>query len=343
MLSRIFNKGSFTILGMITLLLLAGIIALPSLGTDPDAVQAQTEPVEAQAPAVIHNTWTSGAPIPTAVAPSGGTAVLKGEIYVVGGCVGNDIIADTQIYNPVTNSWSTGVSLPSPVCNGVAAVVKNVLYVIGGGSSPGTCGNTVFAFNPKTKTWTSKSPMPTARCSMGVAVEKNIIYAIGGVDVNNDRLTTVESYNAATDTWTEEAPLLVGKSEPTVASVGKTIMAADGYTSSGDTGDNESYDITTNVWTSLKSDPTARNTACGGGIGSMMYIAGGYPGGNPGTPAISTNESFKPSKKTWTTLASMPQAAMFAGSAVYKGQLYCISGLASYGGTAINNVQIYQP
>ena len=307
-------------------------------------LHAQTESAPSQRPPVNHNTWTSGAAIPTGIAAPAGTTVLKDEIYVVGGCADAGIIADTQIYNPATNTWSAGVSLPSPICDGVAAVVKNVLYVIGGGSAPGTCGNAVFAFNPKTKTWTSKSPMPTARCSMGVAVESNIIYVVGGNGNNGDlRLTTVESYNPATDTWTEEAPLLVGKSEPSVALVGKTIVAADGYTLSGDTGDNEGYNAATNVWTSLKSDPTARNTACGGGIGSMLYIAGGYPGGNPGTPAISLNESFKSSKNTWATLAPMPQAAMFGGSAVYKGLLYCISGSASFGGAALNNVQIYQP
>ena len=297
-----------------------------------------------QAPAVNHNTWTSGAPIPTGVAPPGGTAVLKNEIYMVGGCAASGIIADTQIYNPVTDSWSAGVPLPSSLCDGVAAVVKNILYVIGGSSTPGTCSNAVFAFNPKTKTWTSKSSMPTARCSTGVAVESNIIYVIGGNgNSGNNRLTTVESYNPATDTWAEEAPLLVGKSEPTVGLVGKTIVAADGYTTSGDTGDNEGYSAATNSWTSLKSDPTSRNTACGGGIGAMMYIAGGYPGGNPGTPAITLNESFKPTKRTWTTLAAEPQAAMFPGSAVYKGKLYCIGGSASFAGTPLNNVQIYQP
>jgi len=43
---------------------------------------------EAQNPAVTHNTWTSGAPIPTPVAFAA-AAVLKNEIYVVGGYPGS--------------------------------------------------------------------------------------------------------------------------------------------------------------------------------------------------------------------------------------------------------------
>jgi hypothetical protein len=74
-----------------------------------------------------------------------------------------------------------------------------------------------------------------------------------------------------------------------------------------------------------------------------MYVAGGYPGGGPGTPAYSLNESFNVKKNAWKTLAPIPQAAMFAASAVYKGKLYCFGGTSTYQGTVLNNVQIYQP
>ena len=295
------------------------------------------------APAVNHNSWTSGTPIPTGVVSPAGTAVIKGKIYVVGGqdSSGN-VIADTQIYDPVANTWTAGVPLPTPTGDGSAAVVKNILYLFGGYSGTAYT-NAVWAFNPKTHTWSPKSPMPTLRASTGaVATKTGIIYVIGG-EMNGGRLNTVESYDPATDTWNEEAPLMTGKSEASIGLVGKTIVAADGYTSSQDTGDNEGYSLVTNSWTSLKSDPTPRNTACGGGIGAQMYVAGGYPGGGPGTSALALNESFKVSKNTWTTLASLPQATMFPGSAVYKGKLYCIGGWTAFQRTVLNNVQIYQP
>jgi N-acetylneuraminic acid mutarotase len=220
--------------------------------------------------------------------------------------------------------------------------VKDVLYVIGGSEDGTTCTNAVWAYNSKTKTWSAKAAMPTARCSIGAAVAKNIIYVVGG-GADGSRLATVESYNPATNTWTEETPLLVAKSEPSVGLVGTTIVAADGYTASGDNGDNEGYNATTNAWTTFKSDPTSRNAACGAGIGGYMYVAGGYPGGGPGTPALSLTESFKVAKNTWKTLAPMPQAAMFAAPAVYKGRLYCLGGGSSYQGTVLGTVQIYQP
>jgi uncharacterized repeat protein (TIGR03803 family) len=291
---------------------------------------------------IVHNSWGSGKAIPTAIFGPGGVAVLSNQIYVIGGVnAANTVIADTQIYNPTTNTWSTGVSLPTPTAGGAAAAVNGVLYVIGGSSTAdgSTQTNAVWAYSPKTKSWSAKAAMPTAREGAPAVVENNIIYVIGGY-ANGNRLNTLESYNPATDTWKEEAPLISGKSDPSAGVVGTTIVAADGYTSSGgDNGDNEGYNASSNSWTSFKADPTPRNGACGGGIGPQMYVAGGYQGG----PALDLTESFTVSTNTWKTLAPMPQATVSPGSAVYKGQLYCIGGSTAQPGTVLSNVQIYQP
>ena len=199
-----------------------------------------------EAPAVTHNTWTSGAPMPTPLAFST-AAVLKNEIYVVGGNNGTGQVADVQIYNPVTNAWSTGVSYPTTIGSASSAVVKNILYVFGGTSDGMTPTNAVWAYNPKTKAWTAAAAMPTARWASEAVVEKttNIIYVIGGAanPSGNGFLATVESYNPATNTWTEEAPMLVAKAQSAAGLIGTTIVVADGATNGqGTTGDTEAYD-----------------------------------------------------------------------------------------------------
>ncbi|MGO8797130.1 MAG: Kelch repeat-containing protein [Candidatus Sulfotelmatobacter sp.] len=304
-----------------------------------------TTPMVAQAPAVAHNTWTSGAPMPKArVGPA--VAVLEGQIYAVGGSnTTGKFYSNTYIYDPASNVWTTGVSFPTKVAGATGAVVKNILYVMGGTVDGVTYSNAVWAYSPKTQTWSEKTAMPTARHDAGVAVVDNIIYVVGGNgNDGNLRLTSVESYNPATDSWTEEAPLLVGKSEPSVGTfgnktIGFTIVAADGYTADSDTGDNEAYDVATNTWTSLTPDPTARNGACSGAIGSRMYIAGGSDGYYP---ASSVSEWFNLSKNEWSSMAPIPQPTLFSGSAVYKGQLYCIGGMYT-SGVSLKYVQIYQP
>jgi N-acetylneuraminic acid mutarotase len=225
--------------------------------------------------------------------------------------------------------------------------VENVLYVFGGYNGE-TVTNAVWAYSPKTKTWSAMADMPTAREDTAAVVEKNIIYVIGGNDINNNNLATVESYNPATNTWTEEAPMLGTKASPAAGLLGTlktgyTIVAAGGAVQPGQiTGDTEGYDAATNTWTELTADPTARVYSCSGSVGAKFYDAGGYL--NNGGAATTVNESFQLSKNKWTTtLAPMPQGTMLGASAVYKKQLYCMGGWATWRGTPIGNVQIYQP
>jgi N-acetylneuraminic acid mutarotase len=313
-------------------------VFLLALGTAAAAV--------GQAAAVTHNTWSSGTPIPTPLAYTM-TAALEGKIYVAGGyagpCCNGTVVADVQIYDPATNTWSTGVPLPTARWSGAAAAADGKLYVIGGTTPTGLEQvTTVWAFDPRTSTWSVKASLPAPLSSPGIAVRDGIIYVVGGYD-GGARLNTLESYDPKTDSWTELAPLLVGKSEASAARIVDTIVAADGYTDDGQTGDNEAYDFSTNTWTALTPDPTGRNVACSGNLNGKLIVAGGYQGSGPGAPAINSTESFDLTTNTWKTLAPMPQAAMTAGSAVYQGRLYCISGWAAAYGTLVDNVQIYQP
>ena len=314
------------------------VAALLALGAVSAAV--------AQTPAVENNTWTSGAPMPTPVWGPAGAGVIEGEIYVVGGVSSAGTpIADTQIYNPATNTWRTGVPLPTTLQGGSGAVVKSILYILGGNENSEVCNtesitSAVWAYDPKTNAWSSQSPLPIATCDAGIAVENDIIYVIGGVDANDNRLATVQSYNPADDTWADEAPLLNGKSEPSVGRVGTTIVAADGFTASGWSTDNEGYDASTNAWTSLTPDTKARNWACAGGIGAKLYAAGGQ---RQGDVALSLTESFTVAKNTWNKLAPMPHPAMASAAAVHRGRLYCFGGTSTYKGMPLDNVQIHTP
>ncbi len=292
----------------------------------------------------VHNSWSSGTAVPVAVAGAA-TGLISGKIYVVGGFAtyGEGPVSNNQIYNPSTNMWTTGAAIPTPVWSPASAVVGGILYVIGGYEGPEGASqdpsNVVQAYNPKTNTWSTKSAMPTARGSIAAAVDSNAIYVIGG-NGSALRLNTVEKFVPSTNTWTEEAPLLVGKSEPSAGLVGSTIVAADGFTTSGETGDNEGYTVSTNTWSSLTADPTPRNASCYGVLSSQLYVAGGL---KSGVSSTTTNESYSVSSKKWTTQAAMPTAALWQGSVVDNGVLYCIGGQASFTGAVINNVQIFQP
>jgi len=288
-----------------------------------------------------HNTWTSGAAMPTAV-QGPATGAIGSKVYVVGGASNTAILDINQIYNATTNKWTTGASMPTQRFAPAGAVVNGILYVIGGNLTGGDPLDVVEAYDPTTNTWSTKSPMPTPRDSIGAAVKNGIIYVIGGYNNTSNRLATVESYNPATDSWTEESPLAVAKSLPAVGLLGSTIVAAGGFTDSGAvTGDNEGYNSTKNSWKNLTADPTPREAGCAASISGLLYFAGGTE-----FPPLSVNESFSAADNKWTTLASMPLAVVAPGSATVNNKLYCFGGSDNgsvFQGTVYDNVQIYHP
>jgi kelch-like protein 18 len=159
--------------------------------------------------------------------------------------------------------------------NGATAVVNNILYAIGGGNPSGTL-SVVEAYDPTSNSWTTKSPLPTATSSIYPTVENGIIYITGGSN-SNGRLTTLLSYNPANDTWSTLAPMKVGKSEPALALLGSTIVAAGGLLGDNTTAttDTEGYNAATNTWTTLTSMPTARQEGCFESIGDQIYFTSG--------------------------------------------------------------------
>src|SRR5208283_3113795 len=212
-------------------LTLAAISALLLIGARSAQAQNSATSDDGSEPAVVHNTWSSGAPLPVGAVEGPAIGVIGKNIYLAGGSGSTA----TEIYNTKTNTWSAGAAIPSGGDWGTGAVVDGILYFIGSRTE-------VMAYDPVTDAWTTGlASMPTARDSLSAVVDKGIIYVIGGF--NGSRVATVESYNPATDTWTKEAPMLVGKSLPGVGLLGATIVAASGLGNSGWTGDNEGYTV----------------------------------------------------------------------------------------------------
>jgi N-acetylneuraminic acid mutarotase len=290
-------------------------------------------------PSITHNSWTIGAPMPIPLDDMG-VAVLKDEIYLVGGAIPNSTYyAYTQIYDPATNTWSTGTPLPTATESGCAEVVNDTLYYIGGNFGGSVFTAVVWAYSPKTQTWSSTpAPMPTPRSSMTCVLKDGVIYVMGGYG-NGYFLTTVESYTPTTNSWATLAPMLHADSDAGAGLIGDTILVTNGSGGEAD-GNNQAYNIVTNTWTELPSDPTLRQGTCVGAIGGKLYSAGGWLFGNNG---YTLNESFTLSTGKWKTLDPMPNGTDGLGRSVtYNGQLYCFGGEDSTGKT-VGDVEIYQP
>ncbi len=311
------------------------LFALASTGT---LVQAQIS--------VSPNSWTVGAPMPTA-REGAFVGVIGTKIYAVGGSNGSSVLNVNEIYDTTTNTWSTGAPLPTARWLGASGVVNGVLYAIGGANNNTSTALTVVeAYNPSTNSWSTMAPMPIQADSVYGVVSNNVIYVVGGYAPGNGRLASVTAYNPASNTWSTLASLHVGKSNPALGAIGSMLISAGGLANSGVTSDNEGYSIANNQWSTLTPTPTLRNAACFETVGNTLYVAGGNPANNTG-PQLTSMDTYDAVGNTWTTgLPAMPYAIVAAASASVNGRFYCMGGSNNGNpntGTVFNYVQIYQP
>jgi N-acetylneuraminic acid mutarotase len=317
---------------------ITAVLALAFVGTSLPAV-AQTDAIgSALAPEVTHNTWTSGAAMPTARFGAAAAAIGT-DIYVVDGYNNSSIVGANEIYNPKKNTWTSGASDPNPRAFVSYAVVDKILYVFGG-SNGSEILNLVESYSPATNSWTTLAPVPYTQQGASAVADKDVIYLIGGENTEGQFLTNVASYNTTTNTWTEESPVSVDKYYSAAGLLGTTVVAADGLNASTYFGDNEGYKAKNDTWSELTPDPTPRLAACWAAVKGQLYVAGGND--NNGD-LLTLTESYDAKTKTWATLAPMPEGVWFAAaSAEAGGKLYCFGG-GVYQQTVYDYVQIYQP
>ena len=145
------------------------------------------------------NTWTTKAPMPTAVYGYAST-VISGKIYIIGGSEspGTVFVNSNQVYDPQNDTWSLAANLPSVATYGAAAATQGLmapsrLYFIGGYFLDSFSGN-VQVYDPDNNSWSTGAAMLTPRAYMGVTEINDVLYAIGGFDGKN-WLNTLEQYN----------------------------------------------------------------------------------------------------------------------------------------------------
>ncbi|MBI4027689.1 MAG: HYR domain-containing protein, partial [Verrucomicrobia bacterium] len=133
---------------------------------------------------IATDTWSTGAPMPTARGDVYSVAAIGTKIYVAGGNLGffsSTSLDVLEIYDTVSNTWTTGPSMPTARSNATAASCGGKFHVIGGlnqmFSSP---FSTNEAFDPVSGTWATEASMPTPRSELGSAVIGNVIYVEGG-------------------------------------------------------------------------------------------------------------------------------------------------------------------
>ena len=257
------------------------------------------------------NTWSTGAPMPTARYALGVACGLDGRIYAAGG-YSYGSLSLMEIYNPTTNTWTTGPSMPTQR-HGVALTtgLDGLIYAIGGDMVGGGANTAVVqVYNPTTDIWSTRAPLPVVRNGhKAVTLPDGRIFVYGGLSAGVGDTSTF-LYNPVADNWSS------GPATPTVRNLFGACISPDGtaYAFSGWNGDPlnaKCQAYSDGAWSEIPDIPTTRyGTAAAASSDGVIYVIGGSETGDYG---VTTNEAYHPEPSPYSlnaVLISSSQARL---------------------------------
>ncbi len=277
----------------------------------------------------VANTWnTSRANMPVALL-TGGSGVVNGHLYVIGGAnSGGTAVATVYDYDIAANTWTTRTSVPTAVAQPGTGVIGSQIVIFGGGtpflgdgktlsarehtaSRVPNAVNTTRIFETSGYTWSVGPNLNVARSLQAGARAGNYLVSIAGYDGSTSDVNTTElsfitivpcatatnTPVGATNTSTSTNTPVGATATPTACVAGYTIATATGTIVPGTTDtSNHGDDVTTtiNLPFAMSFYGNSYNTAIVGSNGTLGFVANGNAFTNACLPAAAENYAILP-------------------------------------------------
>jgi len=310
---------------------------------------------------------TNPTPLPTTLSDHG-SVVYNDRIYVLGGITGPEDSSVANVYFAETNpdgtidSWVATESLPEPRGYLTASVVtwSNFLYVVGGhksGPSPGERNNVWYAqINPDGTlgSWITTTPMPWPSRNHMTVVWNGRIYIGGGTDGYGwrDKVAYAEiNPDGSLGSWTYTTSLPLAYGHMGVLVHNGIIYLIGGSSTWGGPGlsHSEVYyasinpDGSVGSWNPTTPLPDRRHWFGAVLMDENIYVIGGSkdPEGTVHDTVWRAEINDDGTVGSWIELQSIPKAITMHTSAVCKGRIYVMGGMAKVNDSWIRKDAIY--
>jgi DNA-binding CsgD family transcriptional regulator/N-acetylneuraminic acid mutarotase len=224
--------------------------------------------------------WEERTAKPTAVTEAG-TAVLFGEIYVVGGRLADGRPTNiVEAYSPAQNGWRLITPLPEPVSGGLALVDGGFLYLFGGWNGEAFL-DTGYVYDPGSNNWRPLPPMNQSRAFATGGAIAGRLYVVGGYD-GTAELDSCEYYDPAgadNGRWSNCPPMLQPRAgAAAIVLINQLYVIGGGYADSSLTY-SELYNPNSGNWQVINTPPL-ENAASWSHLGianieNRIYLLGG--------------------------------------------------------------------
>lgn len=290
-----------------------------------------------QLPGPTRSPWSTGRDLPAPRLEPGVTS-LGQRLNVVGGfdqnvAQGLRITTEVLSLDPLTEIWSTLPDAPVAWTHANVAGASSTLYLLGGLETTSFLArgeSFALDLDRPDPQWRAIASMPDGmeRGAAAVVVNPPHIYLIGGASTS-DALATVLDYDFSTDSWSMLPELPTPRSHAAAMRQGDgTLIVAGGLSSldsSRPLGDVWALRLNATTWEPLAPMRRARGGCAYGSIFDHLICAGG----EAGTGAVETVETYDPNLDAWTTQEDMPERRAGTAGAVIGGRLYVPGGASA--------------
>lgn len=284
--------------------------------------------------------WTQRPNVPTARTEVA-TAILDGELYVIGGFGENlDPSPVVEVLDLEADEWREGPPLPVPLHHARAVAIEGAVHVFGGYNAvPFQATPTHLVLEPGASTWSQAPPLPTARGGHGAAASNGSVYLVGGVGPDGELLSEVDVYHPGNGSYTQALDLPTPRDHLAVAASPNWIHAVGGREQSLDS-NTAKHEVLVpgQEWVEAAPMPTARGGIDAASLGGTIVVAGGE--GPDGT--FAEVEAWDPARD-WTALPELPTPRHGLGVDAHEGELLTTAGGPEPGLTTSDVVEVLSP
>ncbi|XP_023322367.1 actin-binding protein IPP [Eurytemora carolleeae] len=249
-----------------------------------------------------------------------GIAIISGRIFVCGGEVDSQILANGEVYEPADDSWSPIASMMVPRCEFGLCAVDGFLYAFGGWVGE-DIGGSIEMYDPGLNEWRMQGKMQDERFSMGIVTYQGLIYIVGGCTHSRRHMQELVSYNPVTGEWTTLCSMLVPRSQ-----MGCVVLDDHLYVLGGTNRHNEvlqsgeRYSFVEDKWEDIPPMHHARASPAVAASNGKIYAIGGDQISEVNfyraRITISAVECFDPLTNEWRLSSSLPQSRSESGAVV---------------------------
>jgi hypothetical protein len=158
-----------------------------------------------------HNSWSAGAPMPSARYELELNAGHDGKLYAIGGApvpLDATRLGTVDAYDPSTNAWTPRTAMPTPRGAFVAAVgPTGLIYAMGGHDGSGLSVSAVEIYDPAHDTWSAGAALPDVVERTSAVSTPDAIFVIGGLS-GFVILAEVQRFDFGSGTWSKTGPKL---------------------------------------------------------------------------------------------------------------------------------------